>query len=110
MVSVPSLLLIIKTNIDWAGLVLERVTKMTLNDYMQEHICKPLGLTNVNMFPTEDMKRHLAFMNQRRPDGKLAPRDHLLRRPLTAERTGVLNSGGAGMYAKPQEYARTNTS
>lgn len=83
---------------------------MSLNDYIQEHICKPLGLENVNMFPNENMKKHLAYMHQRAPNGKLSHRDHLLRRPLTItseeDKKAILNSGGAGMFAKPQEYAR----
>ncbi|KAK2616242.1 hypothetical protein QQS21_000877 [Conoideocrella luteorostrata] len=98
------------TNMDWAGLVLERATGTKLNDYIQAHICRPLGLENMNMFPTDEMKKHLAYMNQRAPDGKLAHRDHLHRRPLTAitteQKRAILNSGGAGMFAKPQEYAR----
>jgi hypothetical protein len=62
------------------------------------------------MFPTEKMKQNLAYMHQRAPDGKLAPRDHPLHAPLlkhTAEqKKHILNSGGAGMFAKPQDYCR----
>ncbi|PHH59499.1 hypothetical protein CDD81_3139 [Ophiocordyceps australis] len=97
-------------NLDWAGIVVERATKFRLNDYFQEHICKPLGLANVNMFPTPDMKERLAFMHQRAPDGKLAPRDHAYRRAIFAqtrqEQASMHHSGGAGLFAKPQEYCR----
>ncbi|TQS33554.1 hypothetical protein Golomagni_06098, partial [Golovinomyces magnicellulatus] len=98
------------TNIDWAGVALERATGLTLNNYMQENICQPLGLKNMNMFPTEEMKKNLVFMHQRSPDGKLSQRHHLLRRAITAstpaEKKAILNSGGAGMFAKPSEYCR----
>lgn len=77
---------------------------------MQENLFKPLGLNNINMFPTEDMKKKLAFMHQRAPDGNLSGRDHLLRRAITAstpeEKAAIFNSGGAGAFAKPSEYCR----
>lgn len=62
------------------------------------------------MIPSHDMRRRLAYMNSRSPDGTLRTRDHLLRAPLLvdpdnkAEVARVFNSGGAGMFAKPQEY------
>lgn len=62
------------------------------------------------MFPTPAMKANLAYMNQRLPDGQLLPRDHPFHRPLIVngetEIKGCLNSGGAGCFAKPQEYCR----
>ncbi|KAH8646179.1 beta-lactamase [Xylariales sp. PMI_506] len=96
--------------IDWAGIVLERKTGSSLNDYIQKNICQPLGLDNLNMFPTPSMKKNLAYMHYRRPDGVLVPRDHLHRHALVIsteeEIASCFNSGGAGVFAKPQEYAR----
>jgi CubicO group peptidase (beta-lactamase class C family) len=77
---------------------------------MHRHIFEPLGLRNISMFPTASMKANLAYMNQRAPSGQLSPRDHPLRRPLIVDSAdevkGCLNSGGAGCFAKPQEYCR----
>nr|XP_036586312.1 beta-lactamase family protein [Colletotrichum truncatum]KAF6796719.1 beta-lactamase family protein [Colletotrichum truncatum] len=96
--------------IDWAGIALERATGTTLNEYIQKNICQPLGLKNVNMFPTPSMKDHLAYMHYKKPDGKIITRDHPNHRPLVVqseeEVAGTFNSGGAGLFAKPQEYAR----
>ncbi|KAI3604715.1 beta-lactamase family protein [Moniliophthora roreri] len=96
--------------IDWAGQLVEKVTGLSLNDYFQENIFKPLGLNNINMFPTESMKRNLVYMNFRGVDGKLVPEDHLLRKSLVAqtkeEIASTFNSGGAGCFAKPQEYCQ----
>lgn len=64
----------------------------------------------MSMIPNYDMRRRLAYMNSRSPDGAMRARDHLLRAPLVvdpeneAEVARVFNSGGAGMFAKPQEY------
>ncbi|KYK57373.1 hypothetical protein DCS_04382 [Drechmeria coniospora] len=97
-------------NLDWAGVALERATGTRLNDYIQDNICRPLGLASMSMMPTRDMKEKLAYMHQRSPEGTISPCDHLLRRPLTVqteeEKDGLLHSGGAGMFAKPQEYCR----
>lgn len=85
---------------------------MTLNDYLQKHVLQPLGLTNTSMIPTQEMRSKIAYMHAREKDGTLRPRDHLQRIPLVinpndkAQVASVFNSGGAGMYAKPQEYCR----
>lgn len=96
-------------NIDWAGIALERTTGMSLNNYCHKNIFEPLGLKNISMFPTAEMKRKLAFMNHRKSDGSLVARDHLLRKPLVVEPSavdGVLNSGGAGAFSTASDYAR----
>lgn len=99
-------------NIDWAGIALERATGTTLNDYLQKNVLLPLGLKNMSMIPGNSMRSNMAYMNAREKDGKLRPRDHLHRTPLVVPlhdkqaTSKIFNSGGAGMYAKPQEYAR----
>ncbi|UNI16460.1 hypothetical protein JDV02_002892 [Purpureocillium takamizusanense] len=97
-------------NIDWAGIALERATGTKLNDYIQTHICQPLGLENVTMFPTSEMKEKLAYMHQRSHDGTYLARDHFYEQPLKAQtkeqQDAIFHSGGAGMFAKPQEFCR----
>lgn len=98
-------------NIDWAGIVLERASGMGLNDWIQKNIMQPLGLKNINMFPTADMKKNLAHMHQRWPGSSGAEeRDHIYREPLIAqtdaEKKNIFHSGGAGAYANPAEYAQ----
>jgi hypothetical protein len=71
-----------------------------------------MGLQNINMFPTDEMKKNLAYMHTRSPDGKLSVRSegHLLRKALTAKTPGEIqhtfNAGGAGCFAKPAEYCQ----
>jgi CubicO group peptidase (beta-lactamase class C family) len=94
--------------------VLERLTGVSLNEYIQKNICEPLGLKNINMLPTQHMKDRLAYMHERNSAGKLSPRDHITRGPLVAstaeEKAACFQSGGAGLFAKPQEYAREYSS
>ncbi|CRG86869.1 beta-lactamase family protein [Talaromyces islandicus] len=99
-------------NVDWAGIALERVTGLKLNEYLQKNVFQPMGITDMSMIPTESMRSRLAYMNARDPDGSLRPRDHLLRVPLVVDRDDraqvdqIFNSGGGGMFAKPQEYCK----
>ncbi|KAF9895102.1 hypothetical protein FE257_000004 [Aspergillus nanangensis] len=95
--------------IDWAGLALEHVTGLSLNEYLQLHVLQPLGIENMSMIPSSEMREKLAHMHFRANDGKLYPRDHLLRAPLVvdpAKAGEIFNSGGGGMFAKPQEYCK----
>lgn len=98
--------------IDWAGVALERATGLKLNDYLQEKVLKPIGITEMSMIPSHEMRAKLAYMHHRSPDGSLRPRDHLLRQPLVvdpndkAEVGRIFNSGGAGMFAKPRDYCK----
>lgn len=64
----------------------------------------------MSMIPTPEMRSKLVYMHARDERGNLTTREHLLRLPLTidpgdkAAEAAVFNSGGAGMFAKPQEY------
>jgi len=98
------------TNIDWACVMVERVTGMPLSDYIQQHIFNPLKIQNMSFFPPPEMKANLAHMNQRYPDGHLTEREHLLRRPLyensDAQKKSIFISAGAGLFAQPKEYVK----
>jgi len=81
---------------------------MSLNDYFHRHIFEPLGVENVTMMPSLQMKKDLVHMNQRAADGTLSYRDQLLRQSLISHdgKATFFNSGGAGCFAKPQEYCK----
>ena len=61
------------------------------------------------MFPDETMISNMAHLHQRDPNGALRERTHVYTQALRAstqeERDRIFNSGGAGLYAKPKEYA-----
>ena len=99
------------TGIDWAGIVLERGTGVRLNDWIQQNIMEPLGLKNINMLPTPEMKKNLAYMHQKWGGQSTSEeRDHIYREPIVAESAAekkhIFHSGGAGAYAKPKEYVQ----
>ncbi|KAK5408729.1 hypothetical protein LTR20_009533 [Exophiala xenobiotica] len=102
-------------SLDWAGVLAERVSGLRLNDYFQENIFKPMGISNISMVPTEDMKARLAYMHLRSANGELRlhPNGHVNRRPLyastEAEKAATFHSGGAGCFARPSDYAQVIT-
>lgn len=95
------------TGIDWAGILVERVSGISLNSYLQKHVFEPLGIKDIDMFPSPSMKDNLAHMHHKTSDGRIFQRNHLLRRPLMVDSEGIVktyNSAGAGCFAKPVEY------
>ncbi|GAD91962.1 beta-lactamase family protein [Paecilomyces variotii No. 5] len=99
-------------NLDWAGELVMRASGLKLNDYMQKHIFEPLGVKNISMFPTGDMKRRLAWVHSRASDGTLSTREegHVYQAPLRIntpeEYESTYHSGGAGCFAVPREYCK----
>lgn len=72
-----------------------------------------MGLTHINMFPTADMLSKFAWMHDRdAATGKIRLHNdgHLARAPLIAktqaERDAIFQQGGAGCYARPNQYAQ----
>lgn len=94
--------------LDWAGEMIMRATKMSLNDYFVKHIFEPLGLKNISMFPDERMKENLAHMHMPDfTDGTALETDHIMRLPLIvkeSERDMVYNAGGAGLFGSASDY------
>ncbi|KAK8041622.1 Beta-lactamase-related protein [Apiospora phragmitis] len=100
------------TGVDWAGIALERSTGLSLNDYMQKHLFAPLGVKDMSMIPSREMRSRLVHMHARGKDGTLKARDYLFPALLEidpddeSQTRQVFNSGGAGMFAKPHEYCK----
>lgn len=87
---------------DWAGVIVERVTDLKLNDYMQQYIFLPLGIQDMSMFPTADVQSRLVGLWQR--DGeKLSRRQYPLDRQLQGEH-GMFHSGGAGLFGSVKDF------
>lgn len=102
-----------QVNLDFAGIVLERITGQRLGDYFAEHIFAPLGVDTkgATMFPPAPAQANLASMHQRdATSGSLQARDHFYGAPLAQDtrekQDAFFQSGGAGLYAKPKEYIK----
>lgn len=90
-------------NTDWAGLVLEAITGRTLNDYMEEHIFRPLGMSDSG------------FRREKLPQTASRTVQAAMRNPKTGELTNAstwnmpldhdVDSGGGGLFTTASDYA-----
>ncbi|KAI1810407.1 beta-lactamase/transpeptidase-like protein [Poronia punctata] len=87
---------------DWAGLLLTRLTGKTLEQYMQENVFQPLGMTSTSYRPktipgSEARSLALAFSDEK---GVLGPG------PSPVPEEYPFEQGGCGLFSAPADYAR----
>lgn len=87
-------------NIDYAGLMIEAVTGLSLGEYFAEHITGPLGMTSTTFRPGAALRAKRAGIHGRATDGSLAPRHVAL--PEDPE----VEMGGSGLFGTPSDYLR----
>lgn len=92
-------------SIDWVGVVIERVTNISLEEYFHKFIFEPLEVTDITFFPTDEMKSRLAYMHRRKGDGSLIVSDHLLRSSLTSRDKLGFCLGGCGCFGTLKDYS-----
>lgn len=88
---------------DWVGAIIERLSGQTLEEFFQKELIFPLEMT-VSFFPTDEMKRNLAYMHTRREDGGLVHRDHLYWKPLMQKTGEKHHAGGHGCFGRPLDF------
>lgn len=90
--------------VDWAGQMIERVNGgQSLDAYMQEYICKTLGMTSTTFRPSElpGYAARLASMTTRNSDGTLSSGStEAIRGPCLDD------EGGGGLFSTPADYIK----
>lgn len=89
--------------LDWAGKVIEKLSGKPLEQYFQEHIWTPLGMTNSTFHPEKREPLPLLDIGKREngPGSRLIPGDGC---PYP---TPALNeAGGAGVFSCADDYAK----
>ncbi|KAK4935239.1 hypothetical protein LTR10_023666 [Elasticomyces elasticus] len=96
------------TGIDWAGLLIARIAKTDLESYCQEHIFKPLGISDATFWPDrrQEVKARLASMSVRDPkvpggEGKAIPFPQMKVHGVAEEELG-----GQGLYTSAPSYLK----
>jgi CubicO group peptidase (beta-lactamase class C family) len=94
--------------IDYAGLLVERVTGKTLEEYMKANLWEPLGIKDMTFFLSSrpDMQARMADMSMRTEEGKV--RYTGARMPYhDGERNEVADCmGGQGCFTSAEEYLK----
>tara|TARA_R110002003_G_scaffold1193_1_gene22734 strand:- start:6340 stop:7281 length:942 start_codon:yes stop_codon:yes gene_type:complete len=88
--------------LDWASLLVSRLSKKTFEEYVEENIAKPLGVTSFTWHLSRKpaVGDKLMNMSVRQDDGSLASGTT----PPWSDPIG--EGGGAGMYANVHDYTR----
>jgi CubicO group peptidase (beta-lactamase class C family) len=87
-------------SLDWAGKLVEAISGMTLEQYFQQNIFKPLGMNDTTfILPAEKFDR-LVTASDRQPDGVLKERTRAMPSPPAAF------NGGGGLYSTAGDYVK----
>ncbi len=90
------------TGIDWAGLMVEAVSGLTLGEYLRQHLTGPLAMFDTDFVHSDDMAARAAAVHARLPDGGLLPLESGVGGGDDAE----FESGGGGLHSTMSDYAR----
>lgn len=85
--------------IDWAGRLVELVSGQKLEDYLQQHILRPLGMQDTSFTLRPDMQTRLVPAAARTPDG-------VVRIEFEFPSDGDFHMGGGGLYSTGPDYLR----
>ena len=86
--------------IDWAGLMVEQVTGMTLGSYFVEHVTGPLAMADTRFVHTPSMLERAAGIHARLPDGSLTPIE------IESPESPEFEMGGGGLHGTMGDYGR----
>jgi len=86
--------------IDWAGIILESVTKSRLGDYFNEHLLQPLGMVDTSFACSPDMLERKAAMHLRTPESSF------MSFQMPRAENSKFDSGGGGLFSTMGDYAR----
>jgi CubicO group peptidase (beta-lactamase class C family) len=88
---------------DILGAVVEKVSGQTLDAFVEQRICKPLGMVDTGYDVPEEKMARLAKVYQRK-DGRFQPVEAVA--GSFAEKGRGFPTGGAGMFSTAGDYAR----
>ncbi|CAI6309419.1 unnamed protein product [Periconia digitata] len=88
-------------SLDWAGLLVSRLTGQSLGTYVEQNIATPLNITSFTWNPASkpQVKEKLMTMSVRKEDGTLVDSTE----PIASLES---ENGGAGMYSNIEDYTR----
>ncbi|KAJ7683565.1 beta-lactamase/transpeptidase-like protein, partial [Mycena rosella] len=88
---------------DCAGFIVERLSGKSLEQYFQEFIFAPLGITSTSFYLTPALKERLLPLSNRNADGTietLNQHSYIEQDPANV----TVNFGGVGLYSSQKDY------
>ncbi|KAJ7147528.1 beta-lactamase/transpeptidase-like protein [Mycena crocata] len=88
---------------DCAGFVVERLSGKSLEQYLQEYVFAPLGITSASFYLTPALKERLLPLSYRNEDGTIERWNRPP--PMELDPANVrVHLGGVGMYSSQKDY------
>jgi methyl acetate hydrolase len=84
--------------LDWAGVLIERVSGLRLGEYLERNVTGPIGMKDTAFFIRPDMRERLSKMHSRMDDAQLSVI------PFEYKQDPEKESGGAGLYSTAPDY------
>jgi methyl acetate hydrolase len=89
-------------NIDIAGRMVEVVSGLDLETYMQRHILEPLGMSDTSYIQRPEWDSRMTTVHARQPDGSLEP---IIQAPAPVTEREFY-PGGGGLFSTASDYLR----
>ncbi|KAJ7204747.1 beta-lactamase/transpeptidase-like protein [Mycena pura] len=87
---------------DCVGFIVERLSGKSLEQYFQEHIFAPLGITSLSFYLTPSLRERLLPFTFRRQDGTLERVD--APPGIDLDSAKAVHLGGIGLYGSQKDY------
>jgi len=84
--------------VDWVGILVEKMSNQTLEEYFREHIFEPLKMNNTRFHLNEEQQRRLATLYVKSEDGSLTDRGPW--------QNDAFLSGGSGLVSTTRDFTR----
>jgi CubicO group peptidase (beta-lactamase class C family) len=92
--------------VDVQALLVEKLTGVSFENYVRQHIFDPLGMKDSAWTQSEDRYSRLAALYEKAPDGKLKRGSEEEQRGLNFAPGRKLTMGGAGIASTADDYMR----
>ncbi|CCH41967.1 hypothetical protein BN7_1506 [Wickerhamomyces ciferrii] len=102
----PGTNLVYGVGIDWAGVLLERITGKSLNDYLIENVFNPLGIEETGLEFDSETRKKFVPLSHRDKKGILSRIDHGNKKLFEGDYKNAFQAGGSSIFAKPKEYIK----
>jgi len=89
------------TSIDWAGILVEKLSGLSLEEYFRKNISEPLGM-NSTWFNVPEELHHLIVSSSTRDKST----NELIKNPQKIPKETKKFSGGGGLFSSPTDYGR----
>ncbi|MGI9333334.1 MAG: serine hydrolase domain-containing protein, partial [Gammaproteobacteria bacterium] len=86
--------------IDWAGKAVEKVSGLSLDAYLREHVLGPLGMSDTGFVMRPDQRERLCAMHVRNEDGTLSVM------AFEVPQAPEFYMGGGGLYGAGPDYVK----